>query len=167
MILNHFSLIPVKAEACSSVTLRVHWEKTENPVCFWVCVKSLLYTHTRAYWKLYAHILSVIRKKKWSSCLSPQMLICYPLSPLPHTAGGNSWHRHPLSPLCLSLSHARHEKVHWQLSPFSVFPLTRPSLFSPHRWDEKWLSFIISKTDSPTDLLSAFKPLSAGVYGKD
>lgn len=63
------------------------------------------------------------------------------LTPSPH-----------LSTLSLSITHTHHEEA----TDNDLASLS--SLFSSHRWDEKWLSSIISKTDSPTDLLSAFKP---------
>lgn len=97
------------------------------------------------------------REKNGSSCLSHQKLICYPLFPWPHTAGGHGSHRLPLSPPCLSLSHTLPGRSRWQLTPLRLSS-HHPSLFSPHGWDEKWLSSIISMTDSPTDLLSACKP---------
>lgn len=81
------------------------------------------------------------------------MLMCYPLLPWPHAAGGNSLRRHPsLHPISIYHTHTRKKPL------TIIFPLTIPRSSSSHCWDEKWLSSIISKTDSPTDLLSAFKP---------
>lgn len=70
-------------------------------------------------------------------------------------AGGNCWHRPPLSPPCLTRSPTLQEEATDNYL-LSVFPLTIPPSFLPTFGMR--LSSIISKTDWPADLLSACTP---------